>query len=368
MSSSGDPGGEDAPPEAHHSADALEIESCGLDTHGYPRPEGSPWSDPAELWIAGANAHSPIEVRKTSAVPPRPAAAAAGPGRLHLSHSRACGSVQAGSEGDASLTRAKTLLGEGEDCEEDEAENFIQEDESGDDDAFDQEWAMADAGKRVQRPGSGMRPNRPDSAALGRRKNPDMNLPRPPCPTMDEFRLPVEGLDPEEAAELRVDAIWPSFVVAYHRLVSRKYAVGPSKRLLQYLQRGYPDYCVEAILNAVKSVTKMRSTSVVGYRRPASAGGNSAADSAPLRLVVLGNYCAELLRTAGHHEDAKKILSKIEILTSVYTAGYEHKELMRVWTLCNMGMLHADKVRQGSPCVSVPRRALPRSRSLALAL
>jgi hypothetical protein len=255
--------------------------------------------------------------------------------------------MQVDSEGDASLTHGKMVLGYGEDGE-DEAEDFIQEDESGgDDDVFDQEWALANAGN-ARRQGSSNR-SRPDSAAHGRR-NFDVYEPHP-CPTMDAFRVPVEGLDPEEATELRITSIWPSFVVAYHRIVSRKYAVGSSRMLLQYLQRGYPEYCVEAISNAVKSVTKMRSGSAAAYgsRRAGTAGSQGAFgmrdsnDSAPMRLVIMGNYCAELLWTAGHHDDAKKILNKMEILTSVYAAEFAHKLVLRVWTLCNMGILHAEK-------------------------
>jgi len=154
--------------------------------------------------------------------------------------------LQAGSQGDASLVHAK--LGE---CEgEDEAENFIQDDNSGgdDDDEFGNEWALSagmGGGAGVLRPASGVR--RPDSAA--HRKNHDMNLPRPPCPTMDRFRVPLSGLDPAEAKLLRLDSIWPSFVEAYHPIVSRKYAVGASKMLLQYLQRGYPEYCVQVYMH-----------------------------------------------------------------------------------------------------------------------
>lgn len=37
-------------------------ESEGLDTYGYPRADGAPWSDPADLWVAGADAQSPIPV------------------------------------------------------------------------------------------------------------------------------------------------------------------------------------------------------------------------------------------------------------------------------------------------------------------
>ena len=137
--------------------------------------------------------------------------------------------------------------------------------------------------------------------------------------------------------------MWPSFVVAYHPLVSRRYAVGASKVLLQYLQRGYPEYCVDAIVKGVHSVAKMRSGSAVGFRGSSSGGEESAVGIASLRLLVMGNYCAEILRTAGHPDHAKKILNKIEILTSIYTAPFSHKTLFRVWTLCNMAILHADK-------------------------
>ena len=128
-----------------------------------------------------------------------------------------------------------------ENGDEDEAENFIQDDDSvgDDDDEFGNEWELSAVGAMQRpRPASGV-PRRPDSAV---HKNRDMSLPRPPCPTMDRFRVPATRLDPEEAKELRLDAAWPSFVVAYHAVVSRKYAVGASKMLLQYLQRGYPEY------------------------------------------------------------------------------------------------------------------------------
>lgn len=338
-------GQEFGPPSADHSIDVSE--SAGLDTGGYAYA-GTPWSDPADLWAAGADTQSPIPVVLPTAQ------------RWCCQFlcyvcirndglTIACMRWQIDAEGDASLphVHSKMLLGDGEDGE-DEAENFIQEDEScGDDDAFDLEWALANVGNG-RRNGSNNR-SRPDSAVHGRR-NVDINFPHPPCPTMNAFRVPIDGLDPEEAAELRVNSIWPSFVVAYHRIVSSKYAVGSSKMLLQYLQRGYPEYCVEAILNAVKSVTKMRSAigRAHGGRKPAYADGEepsrlSASDSAPVRLIVMGNYCAELLWTAGRYEEAKKILNKMEVLTSVYSAEVEHKRVLRVWTLCNMAILHAEK-------------------------
>ena len=89
-------------------------------------------------------------------------------------------------------------------------------------------------------------------------------------------------------------------------------------------------------------MAKQRSGSAVGFRG-GSSEVESAVGNASMRLVVMGNYCAELLRTAGQFDHAKKILNKIEILTSVYAQPFTHKTLLRVWTLCNMGMLHADK-------------------------
>jgi len=139
---------------------------------------------------------------------------------------------------DGSAMRDKLLAENGD---EDEADNFIQDDDSvgDDDDEFGNEWELKAVGAmRRPRPESGVH-RRPESAV---HKKSDMNLPRPPCPAMDRFRVPATRLDPEEAKELRLDAVWPSFVVAYHAVVSRKYAVGASKMLLQYLQRGYPEY------------------------------------------------------------------------------------------------------------------------------
>jgi hypothetical protein len=294
-----------------HAAEGLEasgLDSTGIDTQGYMREDR--WPGSADLWIAGAQA--PVE-----------------------------SPIAAASEGEASAMRDKLLAEIGD---EDEDENFIQDDDSAgdDDDEFGNEWRLGTVGA-IRRPASGVR-RRPDSAV---HKKSDIHLPRPPCPTMDRFRVPVTRLDPEEARELRLNAVWPSFVVSYHVLVSRKYAVGASKMLLQYLQRGYPEYTVDAIVNGVRSVAKMRPGSAVGFRGVSGGGPGggeeSAVGTASLTLLVMGNYCAELLRASGHLDQAKKILNKVELLTSVYTAPFAHKILFRVWTLCNMAMLQAEK-------------------------
>jgi hypothetical protein len=244
--------------------------------------------------------------------------------------------------------QAKVRAREGEEAEE-EVENFIQDDDGGgdddDDDEFGMEWGLnkRPTSAALKRPESGVH-RRPDSA-INNMKVIEMKMPRPPCPTVDRFRVPISGLDPDEAKELRLVSMWPSFVQAYHPLVSRKYAVGASKVLLQYIHRGCPKYCVDAIVNGVQSIAKMRAGSAVGFR--GSNGGDARAESAvgtaSLRLVVMGNYIAELLRTNGNAEHAKTILNKLEILTSAHAPPFHHKTLLRVWTLCNIAMLLADK-------------------------
>ena len=279
------------------SDDETELPLQGRDTDGLPCADHAAWSDPADLWaLGGAHAASPIAADDEQ--DGERDAMNASLGRVH---------------GGSHLSHLEE--GEGDDT-------FIQDDDGGDDDEFGLDWIkdVGDAGQK--RSATSRAHRRPDSASHHRYS--DMSAPRPEAPDVDRFPEPIL-LDPEEARSLRVDSIWPSFVVGYHALVLRKYAVGGNKMLLQYLQRGYPEYCVEAIVNAVHTLLK---------KRGAGGGGSETVGCAFQRLVVMGNYCAELLRNAREYAHAKAILQKIEPLTSSYAMDFEHKALLRVGAPC----------------------------------
>ena len=138
---------------------------------------------------------------------------------------------------------------------------FIQEDDSDGFDGEEDAWGQHFANYEQSRPahaksveGSSMRPvsasnqgKRPVSDVAGRSTAPT------PDPALDRFRVPVQGAQPRHAAEpahleeREVEPLAPSFVPVFQPLVAEKIAIGGSRMLLEYLERGYPEYCVEAV-------------------------------------------------------------------------------------------------------------------------
>ncbi|KAJ1485727.1 hypothetical protein T484DRAFT_1792437 [Baffinella frigidus] len=223
---------------------------------------------------------------------------------------------------------------------------FIQEDDGdgfdGEEDAWGRHFANYESSRTAHATSvSSMRPvsasnqgKRPVADGAGRSTAPT------PDPALDRFRVPVQGAHASHGAdltdleELKVEALSPSFVAVFQPLVASKIAIGGSRMLLEYLERGYPEYCVEAVDKAVNSLARLKGKDT-----------KAVADMS-YRLVVIGNYCGALLMEEGQHQHALDLFKKVELLTSTYTSSPAHslsipgRCLLRVWTLTNLGILH----------------------------